>query len=124
MKKSEYKAYLREVFSREVEGLTLEEEITLIEKTVLQYQIACDSELPHPNKGNPWLDEELRIILRSVPTKENCLKYARLFGRSCESIELIYRWAATSEKDIQKRRENDIFVKQVKRIAKEVGWVA
>ena len=73
------------------------------------------------NKGGKWTDEELKIILSDAPTKENCVKYARLFKRGYGSIEQIYRWAMTATKEMSEDRKNDSFILQVKRIAKELG---
>lgn len=76
-------------------------------------------------RGKPWSDDELRIVLSDAPTKENCLKHARGFGRGYGAIEQIYRWAATDDKRIaQKGRAEDTFVQQIKRVAKQLGWRA
>ena len=68
-----------------------------------------------------WTDEELKIILSDAPTKENCVKYARLFKRGYGSIEQIYRWSVTTTKEMTDERKSDSFILQVKRIAKELG---
>lgn len=74
-------------------------------------------------KGKSWNDEQLRVILSDAPTKLNCLKYARAFKRGYGSIEQIYRWASTSQTDIEsKGRGGHSFVQQIKRIAAEVQW--
>lgn len=75
------------------------------------------------NKGKPWTDEELEVVLSDAPTKANCEKYAKAFKRGVGSIEQIYRWAMTSKKDINKKRPGEKFVNQVKRVSKIVGWV-
>lgn len=59
------------------------------------------------NKGCKWSDEELKIILSDAPTKENCIKYARLFKRGYGSIEQIYRWSVTTMKEMSEERKND-----------------
>jgi hypothetical protein len=77
------------------------------------------------SRGKPWTDDELRVVLSDAPTKENCLKHARAFGRGYGAVEQIYRWAASSEMQIRQRgRLNDAFIQQVKRIAKQLGWRA
>ena len=58
-------------------------------------------------KGEPWTDDELRAVLSDAPTKENCLKHARAFRRGYGSVEQIYRWAATPETIIQRKRPDD-----------------
>ena len=61
-------------------------------------------------------------VLSDAPTKENCLRYARAFGRGYGSVEQVFRWAASSEPEIRKRgRQDDTFIRQVKRIAKQLG---
>ena len=72
-------------------------------------------------KGEKRTDEELTIILSAAPTRENCIKYARLFKRGYGSIEQIYRWAVTPKKNMSEERKSDSFVQQVKRVAKEIG---
>lgn len=121
MTKQEFKQALYDVFDSPLDGMSHEEKCKFIEKIVFDYQRDCDDRRQKPNSRKPWKDEELAIILSDAPTVENCVKYARLFGRGYGSIEQIYRWAATSMKDIQSKREDDAFVKQVKRIAKDLG---
>ena len=121
MTKQEFKQALYDVFDSPLDGMSHEEKCKFIEKIVFDYQRDCDDRRQKSNSRKPWKDEELAIILSDAPTVENCVKYARLFGRGYGSIEQIYRWAATSMKDIQSKREDDAFVKQVKRIAKELG---
>ncbi len=61
------------------------------------------------------------LILSDAPTVANCVKYAKAFGRGYGSIEQIYRWAATPQKDIQGRRETDAFIEQIKRVSRLLG---
>lgn len=124
MKSKEFKAQLFDLLAQNVDGMTAAEKMTLAENLILEYQIKHDQERDTPNRGKPWSNEELRVILQSAPTKENCLRYAKLFGRSTGSLELIYRWASTADSDIPEKYEDDRFIQQVKRIAKEVGWRA
>lgn len=76
------------------------------------------------NKGKPWTDDELAVVLSDAPTKDNCIKYAKAFKRGIGSIEQIYRWAMTSKKEIKQKRGNEKFVNQIKRVSKKLGWVA
>lgn len=76
------------------------------------------------NRGKPWSDAQLRVVLGAAPTHANIVRLAHAFQRSPGSIEQIYRWAATTDKKVKERRPDDSFVAQVKRIAKEVGWEA
>ena len=124
MKKSEFKTCIFEIFSQDVEGLSYDEKMRLIEKYVVEYQQKNDDLRSKPNKGESWTDEELRIILQDAPTKSNCVKYAKIFGRGYGSIEQIYRWASTDDQTVKEKRPDDAFIAHVKQIAKEVGWRA
>lgn len=124
MKKKEFKENLFAAFSNEVDELSYEEKIRLIEKLLVDYQKENDQERVRQNHGFPWKDEELRIVLQNAPTAYNCMKFAKLFGRGYGSIEQIYRWAATDMESIKEKRQDDAFVLQIKRIAKEEGWRA
>lgn len=74
------------------------------------------------NSRNSWTDDELRVVLSNVPTKENCLKHARAFKRGYGSIEQIYRWAASTRREVKTKRPDDAFIKQIQRVAKRLGW--
>jgi predicted secreted protein len=74
------------------------------------------------NKGKAWTDDELTVILSAAPTKANCEKFAKAFKRGYGSIAQIYQWAMTTKKNIKKKRPDDKFINQVKRVAKQVGW--
>lgn len=76
------------------------------------------------NKYKPWTDDELIVVLSDAPTKNNCEKHARAFKRGLGSIQLIYRWAITTKKEIKRKRGEEKFVNQVKRVSKKIGWVA
>lgn len=124
MKKSDYKLALQKLLDQNVEGLTEEKKTALVKNMLLKRQIELYKKTDHRNQRKKWEDRELRVILRDAPTKENCLAYARLFERSYDSIELIYRWAATADCDLPEEYRDNRFIKQMKRIAKEVGWRA
>jgi hypothetical protein len=76
------------------------------------------------NTHHSWTDDELRVVLSDAPTKENCLKHARAFKRGYGAIEQIYRWAATTRSEIDEKRPDDAFIKQIKRVARRLGWRA
>ena len=62
-------------------------------------------------------------MLGDAPTKRNTVKYARLLGRGFGAVEMVYRWAYTTDKEIKaKGRDKDKFIKQIKKIARQVGW--
>lgn len=122
MKKKEFKEILFEAMSNSVDGMDYNEKIRFIEKLVIDYQKENEDKRNKVNRGKPWEDSEIRIILQDAPTVGNCMKYAKLFDRGYGSIEQIYRWAATDMESIKEKRPDDAFVLQVKRIAKELGW--
>ena len=76
------------------------------------------------NKLSAWTDDELRVVISEAPTKENCVRFARAFKRGYGSIEQIYRWALAPDTTIKAKREDDKFIKQIKSIAKQLGWRA
>lgn len=124
MKKSEFQHALFSAFDQSVDGMSFEKRMEFIEKCFSEYQRKNDKKRERPNYGKPWSDRELSIVLQSAPTVENCLRYAKLFGRGYGSIELIYRWASTADRDIPEDKADDVFIAHVKRIAKKVGWRA
>lgn len=97
-----------------------------IAKSLRNIALECELEKDYDTsrKYGKWSDDELRIVFSHPPTKENCVKLAKVFKRGIGSIEEIYRFAAESKKLIkEKGKENDSFIQQVKRIAKQEGWV-
>jgi len=123
MKKSEFKKAIQELLLREVDGMNFDEKIDFVKQALLKIENEF-SNFDTSNKGKPWSDYELKLILSLAPTKENIMKLAKAFKRGYGSIEQIYRWAAEDQKVIEEKRPNDKFIKQIKRIAKEIGWRA
>lgn len=124
MKKTEFKARLFELWDVEIDDVSYEDKMKLIERYFTEFQIKHDEQRARPNKGDSWTDEELRVVLMDAPTKSNCIKYAKIFGRGYGSIEQIYRWASTDDRTVKEKRPDDAFVAHVKQIAKELGWRA
>jgi hypothetical protein len=79
-------------------------------------------EFPEPNKGKPWTDDQLRLVLSYAPTEENTILLAQAFGRGYGSIEQIFRWAGQSGRRIEEERADNAFIQQVLRIRKEIRW--
>ena len=121
MKRKEFKENLLAALDNDVDDITYDEKMVLVHNLLVDYEKENETKRDITNKGEKWTDEELKIILSAAPTKENCVKYARLFKRGYGSIEQIYRWSVTPKKDMSDERKEDSFVKQVKRIAKELG---
>lgn len=117
-----FKSKLTELLNQDVHPFTWEEKLSYVRKILVE----IDKSHPYQesNKGNPWRDDELRLILQMEPTEENIMRLAKAFQRGYGSIEQIYRWAAEDQKTIDQKRPDDKFVKQIKRIAKEVRWRA
>lgn len=101
---------------------TWEEKVTYLRQVIVKIDIQHGHD--ESNKGKPWSDDELRMILQLPPTKENILRLSRAFKRGYGSIEQIYRWASEDTKSVKAKRPDDAFVRQIKRVAKEVGWRA
>lgn len=121
MKRKDFKESLYDALDNEVDGMSYDEKMTLVHSLLVDYEKDNEEKRDISNKGCKWSDEELKIILFDAPTKENCIKYARLFKRGYGSIEQIYRWSVTTTKEMSEERKNDSFIIQVKRIAKELG---
>ena len=102
--------------------MDFQEKMRFIEATTIDFHASKDNEKFRDcsQKGKPWTDEELFVILQDAPTKANCLKYAILFKRGYGSIEQIYRWAATSDEDVARKRPDDTFIGQIKKFSKSL----
>lgn len=121
MKRKEFKEILFETLNNVVDGMSYDDKMILVHNLLVDYEKDNEEKRDTSNKGSKWTDEELKIILSDAPTKENCVKYARLFKRGYGSIEQIYRWSVTTTKKLTDERKSDSFILQVKRIAKELG---
>lgn len=121
MKKRDFKEQVYKVFDLDVDDMDYLDKINFINKILLDYQIDNENKRDTSNKGKKWTDEQLKIILSEAPSKQNCMKYAVLFKRGYGSIEQIYRWSTTQNQELSKRRQEDSFVQQIKKIAKELG---
>lgn len=121
MKRKEFKENLFAALDNDVDGISYDEKMILVHNLLVDYEKENEVKRDVTKKGEKWTDEELKIILADAPTKENCVKYARLFKRGYGSIEQIYRWSVTPKKDMSDERKEDSFVQQVKRVAKELG---
>ena len=120
MKRKEFKENLFAALDNDVDGIFYDEKMILVHNLIVDYEKENEEKRDVTKKGKKWTDEELKIILADAPTKENCVKYARLFKRGYGSIEQIYRWSVTPKKDMSDERKEDSFVQQVKRVAKEL----
>lgn len=121
MKRKEFKENLFAALDNDVDGISYDEKMILVHNLLVDYEKENEVKRDVTKKGEKWTDEELKIILADAPTKENCVKYARLFKRGYGSVEQIYRWSVTAKKDMSDERKEDSFVQQVKRVAKELG---
>lgn len=121
MKRKEFKENLFAALDNDIDGISYDKKMILVHNLLVDYEKENEVKRDVTKKGEKWTDEELKIILADAPTKENCVKYARLFKRGYGSIEQIYRWSVTPKKDMSDERKEDSFVQQVKRVAKELG---
>ena len=122
MRKQEFREAILSILQQNVDDLPNDVKVPFVRQVLVDYE----KSLPHNegNKGQPWTDEELRLILTTPPTKENIMVLAKAFKRGYGSIEQIFRWAAEDQKAIATKRAGDTFIQQIKRIAREVGWRA
>ena len=122
MKRKEFKEKIKELLDFEVDSISWSEKVSIVKQVIVEVEI--ERGFDTSNKGSSWTDDELRTVLRMAPTKENCLLLAKSFRRGYGSIEQIFRWASEDQKTIDQKRPDDTFIKQIKKIAKEVGWRA
>ena len=121
MKRTEFKEKLFLALDEDVDGISYDEKMMLVHSLLVEYEKENEEKRDTTNKGAKWTDEELKIILMDAPTKENCVKYAKLFKRGYGSIEQIYRWSVTAWTDMDDERKEHSFVQQIKKVAKEIG---
>ncbi len=121
MKRKEFKEKLFLALDEDVDGISYDEKMMLVHSLLVEYEKENEEKRDTTNKREKWTDEELKIILMDAPTKENCVKYARLFKRGYGSIEQIYRWSVTAWTDMDDERKEHSFVQQIKKVAKEIG---
>ena len=121
MKRKEFKEKLFLTLDEDVDGISYDEKMMLVHSLLVEYEKENEEKRDTTNKGEKWTDEELKIILMDAPTKENCVKYAKLFKRGYGSIEQIYRWSVTAWTDMDDERKEHSFVQQIKKVAKEIG---
>jgi len=122
MNKREFKEKLFALLSEDIATVSWADKVYIVRQAI--NDLEREQEFDTSNKGKPWTDDEIRIILKAAPTKENALLLAKAFKRGYGSIEQIFRWAAEDQASIDQKRPDDSFIKQIKRIAKEVGWRA
>lgn len=121
MKKKEFKETFLDLLKSNVESLEIEEKISLVKG----YLFTEEKTLQHDkdNAGRPWTDNELMMVLSYAPTRENCLKLAKVFERGYGSLEQIFRWATYTDEEMKtKGREKDTFIQQVRKVSKKMGW--
>lgn len=122
MTKTEFRNQVRNLLGEQVGRLTLDDKLTIVQQCCIEVQESAS--LDEGNKGKSWTDEELRVVLKHAPTKENCILLARAFRRGYGSIEQIFRWAASTDEEVTAKRPNDAFIQQIKRVGRHVGWRA
>ena len=121
MKRKEFKEKFFAALDNDVDDMTYDEKMVLVHNLLVDYEKENEDKRDTSNKGEKWTDEELKVILSDAPTKENCVKYAKLFRRGYGSIEQIYRWSTTAKSDMSDERKEDSFIIQIKKVAKELG---
>jgi len=83
------------------------------------------SEYPVRSEYNRLKNQSTGIYtFHSIIIKQEVYKHARAFKRGYGAIEQIYRWAATTRNEIDEKRPDDAFIKQIKRVARRLGWRA
>jgi hypothetical protein len=122
MTKTEFRERFRGLLAEEVADQALEDKLAIVRQCCIEAQEA--NGFDEGNKGKSWTDDELRVVLQHAPTKENCMLLARAFRRGYGSIEQIFRWAASTDDEVAAKRPDDAFIRQIKRVGRQVGWRA
>ena len=122
MNKTQFREEVRNLLKEQVGDLSLDDKQAIVQQCLIEQQEAGGFD--ESNKGKSWTDDELRVILQHAPTKENCMLLARAFRRGYGSIEQIFRWAASTNEEVAASRADDTFIRQIKQIARRVGWRA
>tara|TARA_R100000687_G_scaffold57936_1_gene46533 strand:- start:153024 stop:153479 length:456 start_codon:yes stop_codon:yes gene_type:complete len=120
IKKTEFQRKLRSLLDQDVEGFSWEEKLALINSEALKLDIERNAE--PENKGKPWSDHELRLVLNMAPIRDSVMLLSKALKRGHGSIEQIYRWAGQSPDRIESERSDHAFVQQIVKIRKELGW--
>ncbi|HGS5284324.1 TPA: hypothetical protein ACMDQX_001687 [Vibrio cholerae] len=120
MKKREFQEKLRSLVQNQVEGYSWEEKMALVKNEL--FKLDKEFNDTPENKGQPWTDDEIRLVLSISPTSDNICTLAKALKRGHGSIEQVYRWAGQSPDRIKSERPDDAFVQRIEKIRKEVGW--
>jgi putative zinc finger/helix-turn-helix YgiT family protein len=122
MTKNQFRDAVRSLLAQSVAKASPDDKFGVIRQCIIEAQEQAGFD--EGNKGKPWTDEELRVVLKHAPTKENCILLARAFRRGYGAIEQIFRWAAAADVDVKAKRQSDVFVQQIRRVARQIGWRA
>ena len=122
MRKIEFKEKLKDLINEEIEKLSWDEKLGYIRQILVKSDKENNS-YKKSNKGKAWSNEELRLVLNTAPTKDNIMMLAKVFHRGCGSVEQIFKWAATPQIKINKTHADNKFIKQIKKVVKEIGLI-
>ncbi len=79
MKKSEFREKVDDILAADVDNIDWDEKAAIVRQRIVEAEKSLSFNTE--NSGNSWTDEELRVILKTAPTKENCIFLARAFRR-------------------------------------------
>lgn len=120
MKKREFQDKIHSLLSMPIEDTDWDEKLSIIKNEA--FKIEKEKNKQPVNRGKPWSDAELRLVLSMPPNTESVCTLAKALKRGHGSIEQIYRWAGQSPNRISNERADDSFIQQIARIRKELGW--
>lgn len=75
------------------------------------------------NCGKPYTDAQLELILATGPIPPNRKMLATMFGRGEGAITQIWRWAHATKEQVQRKRPDDAFVAQIRRVARKIRLI-
>jgi hypothetical protein len=122
MKHIVFKKQLFNLLNQNVGNMKFDEKMKYVGRKIIEFERRNENSRDISNNGKKWTDEELELILSDGATETNCLRYAKLFKRGYGSIELIHRWARTPNNMLSDKQKNNSFIKQIKKVARDIGF--
>lgn len=122
MKEIIFKEKLFSLLNHNVGNMKFDEKMKYVGRKFIEFERSNENLRDISNSGNKWEDEELELILSNGATEANCLRFAKLFKRGYGSIELIHKWARTPNNMLSEEQKNNSFIKQIKKVARDIGF--
>ena len=122
MKHIVFKKQLFNLLNQNVGNMKFDEKMKYVGRKIIEFERRNENSRDISNNGKKWTDEELELRLSDGATETHCLRYAKWFKRGYGSIELIHRWARTPNNMLSDKQKNNSFIKQIKKVARDIGF--